>query len=94
MEHNTDRELDIEVPAAALNYTKYYLSRKFKAETGISMSEYMNRLKITKAKKLLDTSDETIEGIAASLGFCSGSYFAKIFQKMEGISPADYRDRM
>ena len=93
MEQNTDRELNIEVPAAALNYTKYYLSRKFKAETGVSMSEYMNRLKIAKVKKLLDSSDETIEGIAASLGFCSGSYFARIFQKMEGISPADYRDR-
>lgn len=94
MECNTRKYLDIDALASEMRYTKYYLSRKFKAETGLSMSEYMNRLKIKQARQLLDTSEETIEGIAATLGFCSGSYFAKIFQKVEGISPAEYRNRL
>ena len=54
--------------------------------------EYKNELKLTKAKKLLVTTDDSITDIAYACGFSSASYFAERFSKSEGMLPLQYRN--
>lgn len=84
-------ELSVDELAEKAGYTAYYFSRVFKRETGKAIKEYIRDTRIRQAKTLLSTTNLSIQEISEQLHFCSQSYFAGQFQKMEGISPADYR---
>lgn len=73
-------------------YTDYYLTRKFKKETGISVNSFINTEKVARAKVLLATTHTSISEISNMLGFCSRSYFSTIFTKETGHSPLEYRN--
>ena len=85
-------EARIDELAARVGYTEYYLSRKFKEETGVSLNNYIKFAKVERAKFLLSSTDTSIQEISNRLGFCSRSYFGSTFQKIVGCSPADYRE--
>lgn len=70
---------------------KYYLLRLFKEQYGFTINDYIIRLRITKSKQLLRFSGMTVEEIGYECGLNSPSYFARLFKKIEGISPAEYR---
>ncbi len=72
---------------------KFYLTRIFKDQFGISVNNYIIQQRITYAKRLLRFSDMTIEEIAATCGISDGNYFAKVFKKVEGVSPREFRRR-
>ena len=86
--------LDIGILAARLNYAKYYLSRKFKEETGDSVNAYIKKARIELAKVLLLNSDENMDEIAIKCGFISRSFFTTAFTKECGMPPAKYRASM
>ncbi len=69
-----------------------HLSRQFKKETGITLTDYLHTLRITEAKKLLRSSYATMDWIAGSIGFEDASYFTRIFKKREGMTPSQYRN--
>lgn len=73
-------------------YAEYYFSHKFKKEMGVSVKEYILHEKINQAKVMLTSSDESIQKIGDSLAFGSRSYFYTCFQKVEGMSPSEYRN--
>ncbi len=77
--------------AEELKVSQYYLSHLFKSVTGITMLEYRNELRLTKAKNLLIATDQSINEIAQALGFCTAAYFSELFVKSEKISPSEYR---
>jgi AraC-like DNA-binding protein len=70
-----------------------YLSVLFKKEVGISVSEYIQQTKIDEAKKLLGYSKTPISEICSLLHFNDQSYFTKVFKKVVGITPKQYRER-
>ncbi len=70
---------------------KYYLLRLFKERYGFTVNDYIIRLRITKSKQLLRFSEMTVEKISYECGINSPNYFARLFKKIEGISPAEYR---
>lgn len=74
-----------------LNLSESYLSRLFKKEIGIPLSQYILDLKIEKAKNLLQYSDYNIIDISNYLAFSSQSHFIKTFQKSTGVTPRKYR---
>lgn len=74
-----------------LHISAAYLSRLFKAQNGISLSDYLCSVRIEQAKLLLRDEALTIEKIAARCGFLSSSVFIKTFKKWEGITPGAYR---
>jgi AraC-like DNA-binding protein len=89
--HITEK-LSIEYLASRAGYTEYYFSRKFKQETKMSISDYINQEKIRQAKLLLSSSTMKIQDISEELAFSSRSYFSDTFQKLAGCSPSEYRD--
>lgn len=71
---------------------KYYLSRLFKDQFGISINNYLQQVRITHAKSLLRFTDEKIETIGRMCGVGELNYFSRVFKKVEGIAPSEYRE--
>lgn len=70
---------------------KYYLSRRFKQYYGTTVNTYLQQAKITHAKHLLRFSEQSIEEIACECGVEDANYFARLFKKIEGVSPGEFR---
>ena len=68
-----------------------YLSRIFLEHTGENYLSYVNRIRITKAKELLKTSDKKIYEVALEIGFNDTYYFSTWFKRLVGESPSNYR---
>ena len=83
--------ITIEELADYLNISTNYLSKLFKKEMGLPVSKYIIKLKIEKAKNLLQYSDYSIIEIATYLSFASQSHFIQVFEKEMGITPHKYR---
>lgn len=70
---------------------KYYLTRIFKEQFGLSVNNYILQQRITHAKHLLRFSELSIEEIGIRCGIQDPNYFSRIFKKVEGITPGEYR---
>ncbi len=68
-----------------------YLQKKFKSVFGITPNEYIKKLRINEAKKLLLTTNMSIESVSESIGFCNTSYFIKTFCNVVNMTPAKFR---
>ncbi len=68
-----------------------YLSRIFKADMGIGLVDYIHRLRIDRTKTALVNTDDTIDKIAASVGFSNRWVFMRVFKQLEGTTPGAYR---
>lgn len=86
-----EEELSIAVLARLTGYSDYYLSRKFKKEMHMSIHEYIDCVRIERAKMLLETTKESVADIAATLHYCSSTYFSDTFRHITGKLPTEYR---
>ncbi len=85
-------EISIDEIAHTVGISKYYMCHLFKSQTGLTLVEYRNALRLSEAKKLLIGSDKRIGEICFECGFSSESYFAKLFRDSEHVSPTQYRE--
>lgn len=91
-ENLSNRELDITDEIKKSGYTPDHFRRCFKKETGMTPLEYVTALRVNRAKKLLlATPYQPIETIATGCGFSDEFYFSRVFKKLTGISPREYR---
>ncbi len=88
--HIMDR-ITVNKLAEAINISPTHLSRIFKQETGISVSEYIRQRKIDMAKNLLRFSDYDFVEIAVMLSYSSQSHFIQHFRSQTGMTPKTYR---
>ena len=87
------KPLSLEYIASYLNVHPYYLSRIFKQEVGLSITEYISRKRIKDSKYFLLQSDLPISNIAIILGFCNQSYYTKLFKEYNEITPLQFRNK-
>jgi len=83
--------ITLEEIARALNVSKFHFCRKFKHATGLTFVDYLSRVRIEKAKILLHDKKMRITDIAYEVGFQSLTHFNRIFRKIVGHSPTEYR---
>ena len=91
IELSLDKHISISDLAALVGYTDYYLTEKFKKETGVPLFLYIRYAKIERAKVYLESSDLPVKEIAEQLAFNTPNYFIKCFHEVTGYSPAQYR---
>lgn len=91
IDSHLDEKLLLPEVASVFHITPNYLSILFKRYLGIGFSEYITKQKINYAKTLLNEGQLKIYEIADQLGFESAFYFSKVFKKVEGCSPRDYK---
>ena len=73
--------------------SKSYIARLFKRELHTTSSEYLNRVRIANACRLLNFSNMSVGEISGAVGFREQYYFARIFKKLTGVTPTEYRKR-
>lgn len=78
--------------AQAAGMSEDYLSRTFHRELCVSPWDYLNRLRIQRAKERLRDGDESIQVVARRVGFHDRAYFSRMFRKLTGMPPAAYRE--
>jgi AraC-like DNA-binding protein len=88
--YRTDIRLDASAREAGMSPSHF--SRTFKKVMGLSYQGYLNNLRITEAKNLLQTSPRSLTEIAVSLGFSDLTGFGRIFKKLTGYTPSAYRN--
>ena len=79
--------------AAAVKLHPAYLSSLFKAETGVPVSDYIREIKIREAVNLLREGNYSVSEVAEMLGYHSLSYFSKVFRRVCGCGPREFRNR-
>lgn len=89
----SDVHLNVSALAAELNCSRDYLSHLFVKETGKTLTRYINEQRIKGAREALVTTSLTISEIAWACGFADTGYFCRVFRKLMGISPGDYRKK-
>lgn len=67
------------------------LKRRFKAATGTSIIEYLQNLRVEEAKGLLEASDLAVDEISYEAGYSDPSFFRRLFKRLTGLSPSNYR---
>ena len=87
-----NRRITVEELAEHADLSPSYLSRLFKKELNISISDYICEMKIEKAQHMLKYSDYSLVEIANYLAFSSQSHFIQTFKKLIGVTPKKYRD--
>ena len=93
IELSLERKIRTADLAALVGYTEYYLTEKFKKETGQSVSSYIRYARVERAKVLLESSDLSVRDIAERLAFNTVNYFIQCFRDTTGYTPAQYRRR-
>lgn len=88
---NTTQSIGLDDVAVRVGISRSYLTRRFRAETGKSINDYITEMKLRDAKRLLRYSNMTLGEIASYLSFSSQSYFQTVFKKHTGFSPNEYR---
>lgn len=85
--------LNLEKDTFERNFTRTheYLCQIFKKYAGISIVTYVHQLRIQRAKYLLLSSDKSIHDISQEVGFRDPYYFSKIYKRLEGMTPSQYR---
>lgn len=79
--------------AQAVGVSEDYLSRVFNREVGLSPWEYLNRYRIYQAKALLHRTNDRISAVAQQVGFQDQRYFSRVFRKITGVGPKEFRER-
>lgn len=84
-------EITLSDVAKEIHLNASYLSTLFRQVTGVTFKEYLNRIRIEEAQRLLLNTDYPIMQIAVSCGFSDQSYFTKVFKKHTGLTPKQFR---
>ena len=91
--HHLSEPISTEEMAKQFYLTRTHFSSKFKAETCMTMTDFILSEKTEEAKRLLRYSDKSVAAIGLYLGFSSHGHFTKVFKKYSGITPNEYREK-
>ena len=91
LRRNFRKDVELADIAASLGYSPNYLCNLFKKETGLRIFEYLNKVRIEEAVKLLSATNLKVYEIAERTGFRTASYFSQTFKDVTGRSISEYR---
>jgi two-component system response regulator YesN len=94
IQEHLDADLSLARLAEMVYFNPKYFSRLFKQIVGIHLSDYIDELKVKKAKELLSRNQLKITEIAYSLGYLSAPYFTRFFKKAMNMTPQEYRNSL
>ena len=91
IDSNYATDITLDGLSAQFFINKTYLSEMFKEQYGVNLKDYLVSVRITEAKKLLRFTDKTTEEIATMVGINGAAYFSRMFKRVEGVTPTEYR---
>lgn len=94
MRENIEQHITMDAVLRYVGYSQSHFSTVFKKKTGVSPITYINRLKIEHACRLLRSTDMKIYMICYKVGIEDPLYFSRLFSKLMGMSPTEYRNQL
>jgi AraC family transcriptional regulator len=91
MAENLGEEFSLSRLAEQVGMSEFHFNRLFKRATGVPPSQYLIRLRIDAASRLLRETKKSVITVANDVGYSNPSHFAQLFRKETGLSPSDYR---
>jgi len=91
--HHTE-ELSLTAVARAVHMSTFYFCKQFKKATGLCFTDYLSRVRIEKAKEQLLKPHARVSEVAYDVGFQSLTHFNRVFKKLNGESPTNYRSHL
>jgi len=91
---NYQNNRTLEEIADSVYLSPFYVSRIFKESQNMTVMDYVTKVKLDEAKKMLSNPRYKIEEIALNLGYNDGSYFSKVFRRNEGMTPTQFRHNL
>lgn len=88
---NYSEKITLESVAAMVYLSPTYFSKLFKEEMHTSFITFINQVRVDQSKQLLRKGDMKLSEVATTVGFEDQSYFTKVFKKITGTSPLQYR---
>lgn len=89
-----NEDISIEEYAACRHMSTSWFIRNFKKYTGSTPMHYILSIRISNAESLLEATEYNVTEISNIVGYGNPLYFSRIFKKMKGISPTEYRKRI
>jgi len=80
--------------ARTMHVSTFYFCKMFKKATGLTFTDYLGRVRVEKAKNLLLNPHLRVSEIAYTVGFQSLTHFNRVFRKLTGESPTDFREKL
>lgn len=93
IDENFDKDISLESVSDVIKVSPFYLSKLFKKETGMNFIDYLTEFRIKKAKEFLSSPTNNVKDVCFMVGYKDPNYFARVFKKMCGITPTEYRDK-
>ena len=93
LRRNYSQKVSLDDLADHVGMSSAHLSRLFKKETGMTVTDYLSNLRCIEASRLLRESGHAIQEIAAYVGYLDNNYFVKVFKKQFGMTPSEYRNQ-
>lgn len=90
-DHYSDPNLSLELASGIVELSSGYLGKLFKNVTSLSFNDYLNNIRLEKAKELLYSTNEPASKICEKVGIFNVTYFSTLFKKTYGITPSQYR---
>ena len=94
LKSNVGKKITLDDICERFNYSRSFICKIFKEQTGETVITYFNRLKIEEAKRLLTETKMSVTQISEFLGFSEAKYFGMLFRKQVGTSPLSYRESL
>ncbi|HWR08454.1 response regulator [Sporomusa sp.] len=91
---NFHKSISLDEVAQTVHLSPYYFSRIFKAEQGCNFVDFLTKVRIDKAKKLLQNPELTVVRVASEAGYQDASYFCRVFRQEVGVTPNQYRTKL
>ena len=83
--------ITVEEIAASVNLSPSYFTKLFKEATSFSPYDYLLHVRLEKAKELLEDMTVNIKDVGSSVGYRDSNYFTKVFKRIVGVTPTEYR---
>ena len=93
IDRNFQKDLSLDEVSRMVNISPYYFSKLFKQGTGENFIEYLTRVRMEHARRLLEDPDASIKQVCVMSGYGDPNYFSRLFKKYEGVTPSEYRER-
>ncbi len=90
--NNYKQDLSLNMIASRMQVSPKYISRIFKKAIGMNISDYIAKVRINKAKEIIQNTDSSILATMSMVGFYSRTTFIRTFKKFEGILPTEYKE--
>ena len=92
--NNYMKEISMQDAARVMNYSDAYFCKLFKQCFDQNFTSYLTNFRISEAKKLLRNRNASVKDVSLQVGYYDSNYFAKVFKRITGVIPSEYRDSL